>query len=330
MNWLITTDLHLTDAPSESYRWRIFDFLQKQIKEEDKAVDIVVIAGDLTDRRDRHSSLLINSLVIELENLLKAGAKEVVILMGNHDASTAEPNYLDFLNSLPNVYYIQKPTLMHSVWFLPFSKNPLEDWKGIDLVRAKAAIMHQTISGAVVDGGRVLQTDTKLPDIACPLFSGDVHRPQEVGVVKYIGAPHPVRFGEDWLNRVIFVKEDRFRMFVSVSVFGIQRHILDIQSSTELPELDAGDQVKIRYRLTSYTLHSWTDEQEKIKQWATKNKVEVLSTEAILAGEGVQASSKDIASLELMSPEEIIRMYATEKQLESNVVNIGLELIKGD
>ena len=51
---------------------------------------LVIIAGDLGDRKDRHSGRFVNELVAELQGLVHKGA-EFIITRGNHDTPINGP-----------------------------------------------------------------------------------------------------------------------------------------------------------------------------------------------------------------------------------------------
>src|ERR1051326_3531567 len=154
MNYLLTTDLHLTDNPNDSYRWQIFDTL-KEVAKKHKVTKIDML-GDCWDRKDKHSAKLVNKTVDCFQGLLSETKAEISVLSGNHDQPLSGPYYWEFLDDL-GIEYITKPTI-DSVYYLPFSANPIEDWKALDLTKASAIFMHQTIAGALVDGGRTIPT----------------------------------------------------------------------------------------------------------------------------------------------------------------------------
>jgi len=325
MIWLLVTDLHLTDNAIESYRWNIFEFLYRIVKA--KKVDRILVLGDVVDRKDRHSGSLVNRMIYEFGKL--CCHTKVTILAGNHDKPLNGPYYWEFLCT-EDLAYITKPTFQDDVWLLPFTANPVEDWKELDLASAKALFMHQTVVGSLVEGGRRIDYSPyempALPKI--PIFSGDVHCPQDVAGLTYVGTPYPVRFGENWKHRVILIENEDFENYKEIHVPGIKRLILDIKSASELPKLKAGDQVRIRFALANESFQDWPIEQEKIKLWAKKCGVEVVSMEASMIGEGFGQDVSNINKLETMPPEELIRKFGLEKKLEENVISVGIQLLE--
>ncbi|RPI87194.1 MAG: hypothetical protein EHM40_23155, partial [Chloroflexi bacterium] len=79
MTWLVTSDLHLTDRPRDAHRFGLFKWLAK--KQRKHGVKATFILGDITDKKDNHSSALVNRVVNELTQL----EPPVYVLKGNHD-----------------------------------------------------------------------------------------------------------------------------------------------------------------------------------------------------------------------------------------------------
>src|ERR1039458_1280582 len=80
---LLTCDPHLTDNPIEAYRWKVFNFIKEACKKYN--VNHIFILGDLSDRKDRHSSELLNRLARSLSNLHDETGAQIWISGGNHD-----------------------------------------------------------------------------------------------------------------------------------------------------------------------------------------------------------------------------------------------------
>lgn len=332
MNILYFTDTHFTDNPLEFYRWKIIRTLEDLVDR--YAVKHLYHLGDIVDRKDRHAGNLVNKLIYEFKALTECCP--VSILSGNHDAplNLKDPYYWEFLNEA-GIEYITQPTFSveNNMWLLPFTSNPVVDWKELDFRSAKAVLMHQTLPGVMIENDRILEKGQTLPIFPkdCMIFSGDVHRPQTFGGVVYIGAPHPVRFSENWNNRVILVNTDNFYKYTEIPVTSIKRAILDIESSKELKNLpySQGDQLRIRYKISSSKLVDWPLEQDIIKNWCLEKGVILMSLEASLIGDGLQATSEQQKNdIETMKPDQVVRTFAKQEKLSQDVIDMGLELIK--
>lgn len=332
-NWLLVSDTHFTDSPNDEYRWQIFPTLERIAHEHE--ISEVVHLGDVTDRKDNHSRILVNKLIENFSHLQSFCQVNVLALAGNHDAPISGPYYWRFLDKL-GIRYIQKPEIYNGVYLLPFCHNPQQEWAGINVSGCKAVFMHECVDGVVVGGGRVLRSDVTLdkvlPGIRIPVFSGDIHKPQECGGVFYIGAAHPVKFDEVWPNRVVVIKDDCFTNPIIIQVHSIRKAILDIHSSLELEQTvySKNDQIRIRYHLASDKLTSWMDEQEAIRNWAKKREVTIASVEAVLIGDGIkQNTSVEAKQLELMRPEEVVESFASTEKLSHDILQMGKEIIRG-
>lgn len=329
MNLILFSDPHFTDNEIESYRWKIFEKLHTTGIEHD--VDHIICLGDLTDRRDKFSSLLVNRLIEEFSYIQTCLDCRIDVLSGNHDKPINGPYYWKFLDKL-DINYITKPTFENNIWLLPFSSNPKQDWKELNFTNAKALMMHQTGQGATVEGGReLISHDLPIFPRGLPIYSGDVHRSQQINGITYIGTPHPVRFSETWLNSMLVIKNDDFPHPIEIPLNYIKRAILDIKNSSELEKLafSSGDQVRIRYTLLPKELTAWPSEQDKIKAWASKNSVLIASIEAVLVGEGVQANTEEQAQqLETLRPDEVVKKFGEDEKLDKTTVEMGVQLIK--
>lgn len=329
MNDLLTGDWHLTDNPLEEYRWRVFDSILAIHKE--KKIDRLFILGDAWDRKDRHTGELLNRFVMNARRLTKEEI-ELYILQGNHDAPLKGVSYWEFLSDYSKVNYVDKILDLEDVILLPSSKNPLIDWRDVYFKDKKAIFIHQTVDGAMVERDYVLKADAPLPVFpkGIPVFSGDVHRPQKVGPVTYVGTPHPTRFGEDWPNQVVLVEAGDYKNPHPIPIKSIERVILDIKDWGEVPaRLGEGDQVRIRFYLTKSTISEWPKQEEKIKEWAKKVGVIVVSLEPILTEvleEGHPVIEAD--QIETLPPLELVKLYGEEEEISDSVLKTGIDIVK--
>jgi hypothetical protein len=168
----------------------------------------------------------------------------------------------------------------------------------------------------------------KLPE-GIPIFSGDVHRPQTILGITYVGAPYPIKFNETWDNRIILIENEDFKNYKSIPVDIMKRAILDISSSDELKfiKYKPGSQLRIRYKLTGSQLTKWPVEEDIIRTWCKTLGVNLVSLEAMFEGNGLKP---DVTSdqIELMPPEEIIKMFCKEEKLSDGILDMGLSLLK--
>src|SRR5487761_1958728 len=255
---LITTDLHFTANPRDAYRWGLFPFLKETCKQHQ--VSRLLILGDITDAKDYHPSTLVNRLVSELVNL-SLYVDELIILCGNHDYLKSGEPYFQFLDRFERIRFISAPTELEGALFLPHTKTPKTDWAEFDFKEYDFVFLHQTVTGAIASNGQVMDGELDSKFISKPstlsIYSGDIHVPQVIGDVEYIGSPYPVHFGDTFSPRLLFIDSNgscRDLVFDS-----IKRFTVNITHPDELLKLKlkTGDQVKVRVVMSSENKHNW-------------------------------------------------------------------------
>lgn len=198
----------------------------------------MIIAGDLTEEKDRHSARLVNRIVDELREL--ADICPVVIDQGNHDYKEEGHAFFEFTRHLKRVQWISKPTeYTKGMLILPHSNDPARDWENIELANYPMIICHQTFNGANVGFGRGLEgVDPDILPKKSTTFCGDIHVPQEFGKkLVYIGAPYHVDFGDDFKSRMIWV-QDNPRNWVSVDTSQYpQKRAIKLQQDDDLEQV---------------------------------------------------------------------------------------------
>lgn len=315
MNDLLISDLHLSSTPRDSYRFAVFDKVKEYSDTPRREpIERIWILGDLTDAKDYHSGLLVNLICAHVADLAKLA--EVHIVRGNHDGIDPEWPFFNFLHLIPDVFYYAKPTYAgRNTFVLPHSRNPNKDWNGIDVWLAKTKIdqvmMHMTFKGAISESG-VLISDLEVPAQlrrkGWNIYSGDVHVPQQVGNVTYVGSPHHVHYGDKFQPRMlhITVKGD-----LSIPLVGIKRMMLDVESAAALKDLEGavtkGDQAKVRLHLDESRLGEWQQERHKVMAICDKLGLDVAAVELIRT-----KSSRPLLAhnkTQRRTPQEIMAQY---------------------
>jgi len=322
---LLTSDRHLTDNPADEYRWRIFDEVHKAIKQE--AVDRMFILGDLCDRKDRHSAELVNRLVTELLALRKRWIS-ITILKGNHDAPLRGTPYWSFLSALDGVRFITQPTADKDLLLLPHSTNPKQEWEFISFEPYRAAMIHQTTSG-LMENGRELDPDPNMVQFprSLTVYSGDVHTPVTGGPITYVGCPHPIKFGDHYLCRLL-VLNDQYEIVKEIKLNPIRKAILEVSSLQELKDAELGerDQVQVRYSLTQEQLAGWPVAQQEIVAWAQNRGILVQSVEAKTAMSTAKLDQNEGVST--LTPQEVLTEFAEVDGIELPLLKSGQELVQ--
>ncbi len=340
MTTLVISDLHLTEKTTEQYRWNIFDTVKDYVKEND--VERLFILGDLLDKKDRHPAELINQLMDKLIDLLKY-VKPIYILKGNHDYLKPQAPFLDFLKHFhPNIVWISSPTHLtfgnlKTLW-LPHSKNPTEEWADCDF-DVSTVFMHQSVIGCKVSEyfemncGFDLEWLTSKLDSNAKIYSGDIHVPQKIKTLTYIGTPHPVSFGDTYEHNMVILNNN-FTEFKRIKTESIQRHSLKIKSSACLEKLKqekvikSGDQAKIKIQLTTKELSTWSNSKEIVKQWCEYNKIDLFDLSMEKLDSDVESVNHSIENrFSFVDPKAAFKEYVKMEKVDKNIIAIGEELL---
>lgn len=317
---LLTSDWHLVDQPENEYRWQIFNALENAAVEHGERE--IYMLGDVCDRKDRHSAVLVNRMIHEFTKLTNIGLR-FTILMGNHDRPLNGPPFWQFLNEHPNILFIDKPTEdTRQMLLLPYSANPKQDWQDIDLGAYDAIFMHQTVTG-VKENGRVLAND-KMPELPnCRIYSGDIHTPQKVGPVTYVGAPHPVKYGDEYPCRMLILNKS-FGMAGQIDLYPPRKCIAEVRSIDELNRLSlkSGDQVRVRWKLPVNSMDEWSINEEAVTAWQQQTGVQISSLEPTI----VMDESQPFIEFD-EAPESVMEAFGKAEGLAGPLLQYGLSLV---
>lgn len=265
---ILTTDPHLNLRPDDAYRWAFFEYLEKYIKKSSFKPHALYILGDLTHDKDRHSAKLVNKIVRMLTGIAKH--IPIKILMGNHDYTDPEEPFMYFLNRIPNIQFIRDPIRKGKIFMLPHSRQPEEDWSAyIPFPKGSVVYMHQTIKGAVASNGMPMEgIGSKMFSKCKRVWSGDIHVPQVLGKINYIGTPYPVYFGDYFQPRFIeyATKSDRAKSILYKGApKKISYKVTDVEH-IDFTEIGKGDLVRIEVSLPRTDFPMWKDIRESLKK----------------------------------------------------------------
>lgn len=345
MSVLITSDLHFTDVPIDSYRWKLFPWLHEQI--EKYGVDELYFLGDLCEKKDKHSSILVNRIVSEMSELLKK--VDIYCLAGNHDFIDENTPFFKFLGSGFEGslrYFEEKGTAQTSlgkVLFLPYRgvEGYSEIEKEVNEGLYDYVFMHECFSGCKVSSGIFLNEGMDASRLKNnkstnswkkrKVFSGHIHIPQEVGAVEYIGSPYPVYFGDDYQGRVILIDDKKKQSDLYFPC--LERWSLRVRSVKELEKsgLQSGDQAKIKVELYRSEMYQWHEIKKQVKKWGEDKGVMICSVELVPMDkvEKIENRKEDSFLEKIESDQEILKRFSSNEKLGRSFVRVGLELLKG-
>jgi len=338
MNSILLSDTHFTDNPRDDYRFDVFPWLVDVLLKH--AVKDLYILGDLTEAKDRHSSRLVNRIV---DNLLKlyrqGGLLKIHILRGNHDGIDPDRPFFRFLQHLPCVEYVATPFLFSAcdkrILMLPHTTEPETAWKDVGLREADVVMMHATVHGARGENNfelrgvpLVLLRDA----MRAKIYSGDVHVPQKVGPVEYVGAPYPVRFGDAFKGRVILLKD--YGTAESIHFPTIQRLVITLDPSDDSMVIKggddayAGDQVKFKVKLAPSDYLDWSKIKDQVQSLCKDIGLELCGLEL----ERVQVKrprigAPTVTSVQRKTPDDVFLTYCAEAKVSEDVTEAGANLL---
>lgn len=260
-------DLHLENNPLSEYRWRVFDWIGNL------DIDRLLILGDLTEKKDNHSSKLVNRLISKLHEL----PFEVIILRGNHDYY--DESFFKFLSYMENIHFIDNVYSIDNMLFVPHGKELTE----IDFTSFDYVFLHHQFKGSVLMNGYILDEGIDASifnSYSGRVLSGHIHKKGTVGNVEYIGSPYPVYFGDnDYKGRGIFLEENREFVFNDcIARWGITlEHPSDIGNFN----IKKDDQVKVKIKLDEDKMYKWGEIKSDLKEYLTDIGAVVVSLEVV-------------------------------------------------
>lgn len=335
MTALVTADLHLSENPRDQYRFDFMKSLRTLVKKYE--VDLLIVVGDLTEAKDRHNADLVNRVVTEFYKFSQLSP--VVVSSGNHDwHADAQNPFFSFLRRIAGISWVGTPTSstdlpipplqkLGSSIFLPFAPNPEKDWKGLKLGQYNRIFCHQAFRGAISESGRTLDFGTPV-DIfpkGSNVIAGDIHKPQQIGPVTYVGAPYTIDFGDDYEPRVLLLDKGKMR---SIPCEGSQKRLIDGASLSDIgkqiTKLSKGDILKIRCPLEAGGKKSWQEIKTEIREYAEKHGLIVDGIHPIVT----KSKARTVKAKANQSDEEILRSYATHRRLHDRILKTGLWLME--
>lgn len=217
-NFLFTTDLHIDKRPDlgnapDGKNWMLSIGLSilEQIQEviETYHVTSFIHLGDLFEKKDK----LPAEILIETKKKLEQfpSSCRIYHLMGNHDSLTGDYSLVSLFDSIEVIHETTPKEIDGKLFFfIPFKRN-WEDFKN-DFEKGKLIpnldflCFHQSIPGAKYDNGQIITGEfLDYSSQTFKIFAGDIHTPQKIGDVQYLGCPYQRDFGETKTKYVYLV-----------------------------------------------------------------------------------------------------------------------------
>ena len=333
MSVLLIADPHITDDPRESYRLLLREEVTRVVKK--RKAETIIILGDLTVEKDRHSSWLVNWWVDTIVTWSKQ--VPVIILKGNHDYTDPSLPFFKFLSSVSTkVRFIVYPTALpmlaeKKILFLPHTLDYKTDWKKFDFSDYGYIFAHQTFAGARASNDKALEgiPHSVFDEAKCRIWSGDIHVPQQVGPVEYVGAPYRVNFGDKFIPRMVFI--GRGGTSKNIPWTGVLKHLVVVDSIRRLgkfKEVRKNDLVKIRYRLARSDYVKWPEIKSELLSESEKRGWVVRGIEVVPQDKEGETETLPKKLVSVQNPRKILQMYAKKKKVDARTVKVGLRLLK--
>ena len=323
---LVISDLHLTDDPKDAYRWDIEQWIYEKIEE--LPITHIYILGDLTDKKDSHSSILVNRLTKFIKNLAKEA--EIYILKGNHDYIDENNPFFGFLDYLDKVNYIKTITETETELFIPHSKS-YDMIKTLDSNNYQVIFMHcdilgaQTSSNYRLEQGLDYNSDFFSKFTGSGIYSGHIHVPQVIGNITYIGSPYPVYFGDNFKGRALLLDENNKAEFLEIP--SIRKYKIAIESIEDLKNytFNENDQCKIKIQLDRNNLNKWELLATEVKKSLKEKGVDLTMIELEIKDTDIHIL--DNKQSENESDESIIKKFSNKEKLTLSYIEKGMEIL---
>lgn len=346
MPLILTTDLHLTGQDRDTYRWLLFDKLRNLVAGKSLRRDnTLVILGDLTDSKDGHRSHLVNTICDNLKDLSSIYG-EIHILKGNHDYIDANRAFFNFLNCIPDIRFYTRNTTsrIHNdamlCMFLPHTRvsGHLADViksisKRGDKIGGKLdyVFMHQTVEGAVAENGQKLEglSMRAVRALPCPVYSGDVHVPQTIRNLTYVGSPYHVRFGDSFEPRVIHIENG---VVTSIPTGLGKKEVVTVRTSKDLDslrELDSKSMVKVLLEIDMNNISTWRKARSQIQQICDEKDFRYSEIEMKNLNKNILLSENKFKNAVTLTPEKMIEQVGVSNKLPQEAIEIGRNLFNG-
>jgi predicted phosphodiesterase len=326
MTILVTADWHLNDNPRDEYRHQFQRKLRGLV--EDNQATTVVMLGDLTEAKEGHNAHLVNRIMNQLALLSRLA--HVIILKGNHDYIDPACPFFGFVHHMPNIEWVGKPCVLKIdgkyYTFLPHTDNYKADWHP-SFFKGSTVFAHATFKGAVSESGRELDGIPRDAIVSgLPVIAGDVHVPQTIGHVTYVGSPYTIKFGDDFVPRVLIIKKGRI---TSVPCPGQQKRLIRVTSLDEAKkkiQSKPKDIMKVQIAWDGQRIEEWRTARRDLLEWSRARGIELHGVEAVV---DAPERAKKYQAGQAQRDDEIIAAYCKANDVNQVLEKVGQKIAKG-
>lgn len=188
--------------------------------------------------------------------------------------------------------------------------------------------LHQTISGSVSSNGQVMEGD-ELPLLnAAKVYSGDIHVPQIIKGIEYIGSPMHIHFGDDFKPRCVLLEKGGHP--VDLHFETISRRAATVTSLKQLTRMDfrQGDQVKLNVELSESEKHDWSKIKREALSFLKSQQVEVHGIKLTVRKAARRLVAELNANAPSYSPAETLARFIEAEELGGEALDAALEILE--
>lgn len=272
--------------------------------------------GDLLDTKDIVRAQCLNSYI----NYFRYSSLQHIILIGNHDWSTADCNQhsLEALKDLKNVTVVDRPYFEGKTLFVPYFSSHEAFKAAIKPYELPVYLfMHQGVTGCDYGNGFIAENELEIEALVGfdKVISGHFHRYQEKANLVYLGTPFSHSYGESNQDKFlgIFNDEDGSLELIKTDFPRHITHELDLNITDNLI-IDEFDHVRVILKGTREQLASFN-----------KSKYPGLKFIEDCQQQIVRSSLK-----ETETPESLLSKWFSDIKKETNpdILNLGLDILK--
>lgn len=317
MKYIIWGDLHLKN--------NCIDRLKVLFKEATELNLPLIILGDLLDTKEVIRGACLNAYYC----LFKAYKLPIIALVGNHDLFNLDTteHSLEVLKELPNVTIVDQYYSENNMHFFPYTK----DIKGLQDKIAKLKLksnstlfLHQGVigfdygNGKVADGSGHGELDAKILK-KCKVVSGHFHKFAQKGNITFLGTPWTNNFGES-------NNECRYGIYDS-ELASFERFIFTNDKfpthKTFKINLDQGESIPEFNPELDIVRVVLSGSEDKVKDFKKKDYTGVKFIENV-----TEVSYSGVID-EVLDNETKFIKWANQAELKADLVNKGLEILRG-
>jgi hypothetical protein len=272
-------------------------------------------------------------------------------MQGNHDYLNPLNPFWGFLERIKGIRWVQVPIegkalscppleALGATLFLPHTSDPEKEWQYLNFKDYKVIFAHNTFVGADLGHGHITSKGPSVDIFSKKniVISGDVHVPQKVGPVVYVGAPYTVDFGDDYDPRVLIIDTDT-KEIITRDCGGPQKVLLEASLADGYIELSdiaedlgviPGDVLKVKIYILKSQFAEWPHISKIVREWGKENNhyIHTIQPAVIQDGTDSVSEAKKRRAVERRSDNELLLEYVKKMGVDERTARVGEDLLE--